>query len=499
MAETYLSSLLRPLAQRRQRALGSIDPMESAAAMDRMQGAVVSGTAQMEPADAGENLLQAGRGGGRRVPVRTAQMTESDEAPVQTTAFPVGRRPASPCEGGNCYKNALPSRYSMTPSAPVQATTVVSPSVSSAPVASSTVVDSGDLGSRAVELAGSYYTAPQAAAALQVHGMNTQARIADDKTSVSRARLAQEQANYNKEYPVREKAALAAIEDTLADVQIKKGEARLSNAQADMTEGSTLPGALTQSADALQRIVTGETSVNDYVQAMLRRDAQSPAFVTQDGKTRVAKIDDAPANAFSEEGRLRQYRQAGYAALALNVMFSHEQVALANRTKQIDTPFPATTSALNFNRRAPLAPIPDTVGVRGEIDAKKVASEAAGILVRNYSQSGAFKLSADDLLNQLYDDVRQPLVRVNVSRHTQGIDRNANPEAFQRAEATATQDADRYFNVVRASVMQAYNAANNAGGRALAKPKTWGEAFGLPDKRPVDSNDTLPFPPRGDL
>lgn len=494
MAETYLSSLLRPLSKRRTRALGSIDPMESAAAMDRMQGAVVSGTAQMEPADAGSNILQA-VGGGGGVPVRTAQMTEGDEAPIRQAGFTRRGGPVGGCPGGQCGRPMMQSPYSFAPSAPIQTTTTVTPAASgtASTAPTTTTVAPANLGERAIDLAGSYYTAPQAAAALRVYGTEKAADAERDKTLLARDRFNQEVANYKAEEPVRKAAALAAIEDVKSTTALQNAEAKNSEAQADLVAGSTIPGSMDQRQDALQRVTTGESSVEDYVLTLLRADATLPVVTQADGKSKVTKLESAAPD-MSAEGRVRAYRRAGYAALGINVMFSSEQVALANRGQTFTGPAPMTTAALNYNRQAPLALLDDAVSVGQPLDPVAVASDAADIIVNNYASSESFKLPREQLTLLLEDDLRRPMVRTNIARHTAGIDRERDPAGYRMKEAAATEDANKYFNLIRAKVMQAYNAANAPAGQGTARPKmTRAQYDGLKDT--IDSNDTLPSTP----
>lgn len=151
MAEqNYLAAENAARRQARMRTRGRIDqmidPLESAATMDRLQGANVSGdlgtgAAEYDPGSFPIVRMAASAGGGGRSPFRTAQMSTDDgeaDAPAVTTVaggrflgrmlgggptvVQGGFAPDSPCAGGNC---PVPQGGRVISSGPVQMGTVV--------------------------------------------------------------------------------------------------------------------------------------------------------------------------------------------------------------------------------------------------------------------------------------------------------------------------------------------------------------------------------------
>jgi hypothetical protein len=486
MAQTttdqYLSGLVRPAAQRRQRS-AVLDPLESQAAMDRATDTQVSNASM--PSQGGGGIIQlASNTGGGGTAVRTASMRDGDSAPVRQTAQRGSQRPPPPpgyryqCDKGGCElvpiggsMQSAPIRTTVTSSQPVITNErVISsrPVTTSAPMATtvsepqnylpSPIIPSGDPASialGAVPLASTYDTMPEAGmtmAAVRV-GLE-QMGIENDRTLIqsSVSQQAVENQRYEREYPLQAENVKGIIAERAANTANKLAEVGMTETQTDLIAGSTTPGRNNQVQTALGQITAGQLSVQTFHDTMMRADSVAPMVMQDNGKTKVG-AQGAPASSMSDTARSANYMRMGYSALALNVLFTNKHIENLDApadTAQVGVS-PITEAALKQKRPSPMRP-----GYRDDApDISKITDDSVKLLVSNYSSGDTFNLPWNEVELLLADEVRIPLERVNAVMATNGL--KPGTDAYTRAYLGAKQEAGNYYDVIRMEVRDAYN------------------------------------------
>jgi hypothetical protein len=261
----------------RQRARGSlrsridqtIDPMDSAAEMDRLQGAsVMQTTGQVDPGVS--NVFRLAGGGGGSAQVRTA--VGGGSAPVKTTAGPLARmfgggggqsvvsQPAQ--SSGQCQiingRRVCPGSSSTVSQAPMSSTVV-----SSAPMTTTVAPQFSEQVSAGPPDTSSYG---------QIWNQAIGMRDVSPGISAQTERQALAYGDYDQQSQERD-LEREKTRNALAIAQWKydlgKSEARLADAQTVMTKQHTAPGYAEIKTDLLQQVqdkkITPETAVEAIV------------------------------------------------------------------------------------------------------------------------------------------------------------------------------------------------------------------------------------------
>lgn len=488
MAEDILSRLLAARQQRRKRIGDVIDPMESAARSDRGAGAVVSGSAQMEPADAGEGIMRlasaaGGRSSGGGTPVRTASMKSGDAAPVKATAQRGGQRPPPPpgyryqCNGTSCdlvpIGGAAQSSQYNIPTNPGEVVTMidgvpVGTATAYAPAATTVVPQGGgswrEYGDRAVALAGDATTAPQAGAltrmaqnALAADALGVEQSLGEGRLGIEQQELEEGKRRYNIEQPAMEarvQANTASLNaetaSTLADIPVKAAEAALTTAQAQTLGQFTIPGRNDMVMGALQDIATGRLSPLVFAQTMVEMSGrEAPESINKAG-TKVSGSKPQP----TAEGTFENYKRMGFAAQAASLVFSKEAQDKLDRERNPVEPDgsmvglpPSVQMALSQSR-----PGWSVNRTPRQKNTNEIVGGAADVIVNNYRDSMAQPF--EDLALQLRSDFYTVLRQQNEARHTAGIEPGT--DAFRVAEVEAGIDTDTYYEYVEAKLQDAW-------------------------------------------
>lgn len=486
--EDILTRLLAARQQRRKRIGDVIDPMESAARSDRGAGAVVSGSAQMEPADAGEGIMRlasaaGGRSSGGGTPVRTASMKSGDAAPVKATAQRGGQRPPPPpgyryqCNGTSCdlvpIGGAVQSSQYNIPTNPGEVVTMidgvpVGNATASAPAATTVVPQGGgswqDYGNQALSLAGSYATAPQAGVAVKLSqnalasdALGVEERLGQQGLGIEQQRLDEEKRRYNIEEPeARRRAAAntASIEadtqSTLAAIPAMAAEAALTTAQAQTLGQFTIPGRNDMVMGALQDIATGNLSPLVFAQTMVEMSGrEAPESINKAGTKVSGSKPQPPA-----EGTFETYRRMGFSAQAASLLFSKEAQDKLNRQRNPVEPDgsmvglpPSVQMALSQSR-----PGWSVNRTPRQKDMNEIVSGAADVIVNNYSDSMAQPF--EKLALQLRSDFYTVLREQNRARWTSGKEQGT--EEWRVAEIDADAATDGYYEYVEAKLQDAW-------------------------------------------
>lgn len=247
-----------------------IDPMQSAAEMDRLQGtSVMQTTGQVDPG--GSNIMRFAGGGGS-TPVRTA--VGGGAAPITTTAGPLQRF----LRGGSSSSGQMQI-------APMQAQSNCqiingrrvcggSPSVVAQTPTTSTVASSAPVTTTATTQASSPVSAgpPDTSSFGQIWDQATGMRSISPAVSAQTERQALAYGDYYQQEQERGlEWGKMDLSRRIADqkYELGKSEARLTDAQAVMTQQHTAPGYAQIKTDLLQQVqdkrITPETAVEAIV------------------------------------------------------------------------------------------------------------------------------------------------------------------------------------------------------------------------------------------
>lgn len=494
MPDPYLTSLLRPLSQRRQRAASTVDPLESAALMDRAQGTTVSGTAQMAPADAGEGvLLDLTKGGGVQAAGGGPAPAPQNDAPYEDAGIFFNRGGGQRVSGG-CGPGGCPVPQGRT------VTTTASPATTTAaPVTTSTATSQPR---EPLTPEGLVRESTDAAATGQYARAGAAAENAKTLAAVEAQRNADRQ--YEREYPDAQSLVRAKAAESAALAVATHAEADHTRAMTQVTRDNSVEGRIDNTATILNKVARGEMSARASVIERMRMDSQAPVTITADGKPKAAKesntavigIGSAPDTALSPEGRARVYQQEAYGALAMNVLFTNEaaQIAAGPQKNPVDSYLeknaPTALLALRPDEKTKPPMLPAS-RMPGQADGEKAVRGAVDVIVANLQSDGVFDSHDPQQLGLvLQDTVLTPLVNINISRHTEGIDKATNPKAYQAAYNKALLEAKAYGDVIRAGVTVAYDKYKQ---NPTARPKfSSSQLMGVTGAKTVDSNNSLP-------
>lgn len=290
----------------RQRIDQIIDPLESAGAMDRMQGtSVMPTTGQVDPGVDG--VISLAGGGGGAAPVRTA--VGGGKAPITTTTGPVrqwlrgggggqsvvgGQKQSS----GQCRRDAngnwvCPGSSSVVSQAPMASTTVSSPVVTSA--AQSPAQTSTSVSAPMVPLDPAYHItqglsygdtaiAERAMDRSPVSGMNVLQADRSTRVGLELADIQQRDRELDEQKFVnREKA------------KVMEAETALTYAQADATNDTSSVGSFGNRARMAQRVFEGKANHNWYIDSVMRQLGAGAPF-SDETKDRKRSVGERPAN-----------------------------------------------------------------------------------------------------------------------------------------------------------------------------------------------------------
>ena len=484
----------------RQRARGAIrsridtiiDPMQSAAEMDRLQGAsVMQTTGQVDPGVSNAFRLS----GGGSAPVRTA--VGGGEAPVKATAGPLRRMLGigggqtvvgqSEQSSGQCQiingRRVCPGSSSAVTQAPMSSTVV-----SSAPVATTVMPPS-----RAPVSSGP----PDTSSFGQIWDQATGMRSVSPAISAQTERQALAYGDYYQQEQERdlERARLnlsLRISDQKYD--LGKAEARLTDAQAVMTKQHTAPGYAEIKTDLLQQVQDKKITPETAVEAIVKMHTTP---LQPDTKREKPGKETAP---FTNE-QLNEVT-----ASARREVFGTLFIRNAIDDSPVLRQHANVMAGVDLNAAAP----GDTSGKPKDV----VLEDALTKLAQTYHRTGVFSRPWEEVSMLLTNDVgtvlRSGLPRMFTAERQDEFAAIKDPQARLEAEKVAIDQGTAYAKVLEDYVTLSVRSMwerNQAGDGSFTPsfpfstkkkviPSVAWPLFMPEENKPVDSNNTMPPVPQ---
>lgn len=480
---------------RRKRIDGLLDPMESAATMDRLQGADVGGGFSGAVDSPSANILplvMRGGGGGDGGGDGGSGLATT----VQTVANRGGLRQFSPPAQGGCKDGQCGIPRSTVTSAPTATTTASAPAATtvSRPPPSTTPVTPEGLYSQARE---------RSSAATGVARSNpTEGAMLRDEARGLRgdadAMALQERAKRVDDADIANAAEAAKSARILAESEAVKnrGEAAASFSTADLADEATGIKYAAKQDQLLSDVVLSGKSPSYYADARLKMDANTMSSVNK-SDTGVA-VTMQPQLGPDVEKKRQQYMREGFAAHAVYMLTTSEQFNEEMRSRPADQVGVARVGGMVGKDPKTGAPVEfkeDAVYAKtAERRKNESISRSMEAMASGYAANGALGTDWNTLNARLYNDVGAPMTRFMRAKYEEANAAEINsvpPEYRAEAIEAVRGRADKHVNdwfVLVQKEMAIHNRA--AGGGTPDNPS--GSPLFTP-RKPVDGGATGGF------
>jgi hypothetical protein len=453
--QNYLTEVNRDRQQarssRRRRLDDTINPLDSAAAMDRLQGVDVgdfsSGGVDSPPI----MLASMPGGGGGTAAVTTVGYNTRQQSPQY---FPA---PRNPCANGKC----LPQSGVVTSSMPTSTTVVTraAPSMmTSAPMTTVASTPSAPRGtaqyyeSRADGALGSFAAEgrsnPIAGKAYQLESVINETRR-QEQTLLERQREVERDLA-----PARE-AAIAAVK---ADTQEKLANASLNTATAQKVREATASYSAETEAQMLEDIILQGKSPETFVNAMTKLDSNMGALDEQ-GKAQANMMAASPQ-------QVAKRRRQAFGAFGAHIMLSsaafdeHAREKSAQQVGIVVGRDPTTGAPVESVQ--PKGDNPDKrATIQRSLDAIAAGYKDAGLIGGDWRNLNAALVS--DVYSPMREFSRQRYATIYAKEIEAGGD-----EARAQVLGRADRHADAWFDAIRTSMSE---QNGKAGGGTIGNPE----------------------------